>query len=1081
MKKYFYLLLLSLIALSCVDEEERGSNLKEGETVNVDLDLYLPVPSALSTRAITSKEEAKVETVKVLVFDNSGNYLADQSRDVDVADKTQTTDENGGSKLTVRVPLKITKSNVSIVVLANVVNEGTSGAPAYLTTIPAINNTDTKDTYLRKLDFSLGAGAKWNATNTDDYRRFPMWGEITKSITADLITIDLLRALARVNVMIAPEAGNFKLTSVQVQNSSEGGRIVSDYPSINSDGNVSGVLRPTLSRYGDNDNLVYKDAEIVDNTCVNQIYIPEAAASSVKGDAYDGVYLIIGGTINNVQKLYRVYITNTGKNDGELLPILRNHTYKVNVTKVGEGLNDITVTIEDWNEVSIRSPYEQNTLTVSDNLFYFNPDNANSAKLVVTTTWSEWTIVDENLKGFVIERGAGTDKNVVTITPTNLNGVSEGYFYVQSGQLKKKIVVKIDPAETSNCYIRSETGSYPLCVTVKGNGRDGMTADGVQLATIENLQLEPKKIGIIWETSAGLVTLVQPDASFATTLDVSASEFSGVINYHVDLSKSSIGGNALIGAFDANGTCIWSWHIWVVPEFADGVKNENWTGNSKPYAFIDRYIGALTNIPNVNELGNNDYSLGLLYQWGRKDPFIGANGPQNQSRRATVNYNPCGNKTYTWGVSSNKTLEETVKNPTTLLQTGLCNVEGKGTYFWGTQSGMEMYTSGQGSGAVNEGNKTIYDPCPVGYRVPPLLAYLFNNDYNYKTNYNGNNSYVPRGTSYNGQSYAYGFWVNFAKNSQPSFPWQGGYFPTNYDSNSYTWFPLAGVYDPALMSKGDNITYKFADVDNSNSLKVNSIVWTNTPIKYGKGDEAFRPGAMFLHGTEVNNSNNGRHIHRFIETSNDLYAQTQYAGSVRCVKIQASQDFSNLNEFPKEVVLDAFAGSSITKQIKVINETWEVVNPGAPWFYLDKYSGKADAGAGQNLTFIASEANPEVSQRGPATLTIRTSKGDITHDYDIKVYQTATVYEFSVSPFSSSGSPINWGSKEGTYDFTVKNEYPGSWSVFSYPDWIIPTKNGNKLTISYEANNNKRARTGIIILNNGAGKTVSVYVKQAKK
>lgn len=47
------------------------------------------------------------------------------------------------------------------------------------------------------------------------------------------------------------------------------------------------------------------------------------------------------------------------------------------------------------------------------------------------------------------------------------------------------------------------------------------------------------------------------------------------------------------------------------------------------------------------------------------------------------------------------------------------------------------------------------------------------------------------------------------------------------------------------------------------------------------------------------------------------------------MKIQESQDFSQLNEFPERIILDAAEGSKKSATIKVINETWEVINPGA--------------------------------------------------------------------------------------------------------------------------------------------------------
>ena len=1051
MKKYINLLFLWLLAFSSCVDEEMIPQVNDGEDVNVSLNLYLPNPSQVTTRAITSAEEAKVEVLKILVFDQRGNYMEERSiSSVQVADAEQAVDENGGALISKKISMKTTNENLSIVVLANVVNEGEAN-DGTLTTIPAINN-ETKNAYLARLAYEVNN--KWNASSTENYRRFPMWGEYSGAITAEPIVIDLLRALARINVSFSESASSkFTLTSVQVNNSLTNGLIVPT--SSLKDKNVT---KPTLPASPNvNSSLIYDGDAVSNNTCINEIYIPEAAIST-SSTSYDGVYLTIAGTIGGVDKLYRVYMTKSGKADGEALDILRNHTYKVNVSKVGNGENDITVEIEEMSDVYMRSPYEQNTLTVSSNLFYFNPNQQAPATLNITTTWGSWEIVDENLDSFTIE--PDKENNKVVITPSDFNKLASGHFYVQSGQLKKKILVKIDPEETANCYIRFESGSYPLNVSVKGNGRDGMTADGKTLISEEGLKLRPARIGIIWETSEGLVRLDNGNGMHdKTSISINSDNtFSGVVNYYIDIDKTpnKKGGNALIGAFNSANECIWSWHIWVVPDYATGVKTENWSGNSKSYTFIDRFIGALSNHP-------GDDALGLLYQWGRKDPFIGANGPKNQTRRTTYNYQPCGDgtRTYTWGVTGTTTLEQSIKYPTDLLKTGLCNVDENGTYLWGTPSGMEMYSGS----AVNEGNKTIYDPCPVGYRVPPLLAYLFNNDYNYKNNYNGNNTYIPEGTSFNDNASHYGFWINYTKNSRPSVT------NNSTSATNSTWFPLAGVYDPGSWETGENIDYSFSQVDNQNSLKVNSIVWTNTPIKYGKKDEAFRPGAMFLHGTERWDSGNGRHLHKFIETQYDLYAQTQFAGSVRCVKIQESQDFSKLNEFPESVTLDAANGSSKSVTIKVVNETWEVTNPGAPWFYLDKYSGNPDGGEGQTLRFTASEDNPGAQRE--ATLVIQTSKGNT---YPITVIQKEASYTFSASPNSLNFERYPNGSKT----VTVTNDKYG-WAVQSgYSNWLTVNRNGNRLTVSATNNDSFGAnpRNTTVTLKDDSGKTITINVSQ---
>ncbi len=152
---------------------------------------------------------------------------------------------------------------------------------------------------------------------------------------------------------------------------------------------------------------------------------------------------------------------------------------------------------------------------------------------------------------------------------------------------------------------------------------------------------------------------------------------------------------------------------------------ENWTLND--YDVLDRNLGALSNKP----VGNSSVaSMGLLYQWGRKDPFIGA-GYSNDNFKDT-GVLPVVHYYEGWGVQSgaaiamnDQAIPTTIQHPTRLVYgggnsspTGLSSIPGYGGYLWGTNNGLSTTVKDLGS-------KTIYDPCPVGYRVPPVDAFVF--------------------------------------------------------------------------------------------------------------------------------------------------------------------------------------------------------------------------------------------------------------------------------------------------------------------------------------------------------------------
>lgn len=109
---------------------------------------------------------------------------------------------------------------------------------------------------------------------------------------------------------------------------------------------------------------------------------------------------------------------------------------------------------------------------------------------------------------------------------------------------------------------------------------------------------------------------------------------------------------------------------------------------------MDRNLGATSTTP--GDVG----ALGLLYQWGRKDPFLGSASISSEEVEAQ--------STITWpsAVSSDTstgTVDYVTSHPTTFVRSG------SSPYDW-------HYSSRDNT--LWQSEKTIYDPCPSGWRVP---------------------------------------------------------------------------------------------------------------------------------------------------------------------------------------------------------------------------------------------------------------------------------------------------------------------------------------------------------------------------
>ena len=222
-------------------------------------------------------------------------------------------------------------------------------------------------------------------------------------------------------------------------------------------------------------------------------------------------------------------------------------------------------------------------------------------------------------------------------------------------------------ADPANCFIVSKSGLYKFR-TVKGNSSESV-------GTVASAD-------VLWESFG---TDVKPDY---TDLIKGICHKSGYIAF--ETASPLLEGNAVICAKDSDGNILWSWHIWMTDE------PQEQTYNNGAGILLDRNLGATSAKP--GDVG----ALGLLYQWGRKDPFLSAS--------AIDGYN-LAESTLTWPIkeestSSIGTIEYSIAHPTTFIV--------------GNSKNRDWYYTGDSSTDNSrwKSSKTIYDPCPGGWRVP---------------------------------------------------------------------------------------------------------------------------------------------------------------------------------------------------------------------------------------------------------------------------------------------------------------------------------------------------------------------------
>ena len=220
---------------------------------------------------------------------------------------------------------------------------------------------------------------------------------------------------------------------------------------------------------------------------------------------------------------------------------------------------------------------------------------------------------------------------------------------------------------SANCYIVSESGLYKF-KTVKGNST-------TSVGSVSNA-------GILWETFGTSTT-----PQFCDLIKAFCYKDGYIVFQTADTFKE---GNAAIAAKDDSGNILWSLHIWFTDQPAEQ-KSRNKT-------VMDRNLGATSATP--GDIG----TLGLFYQWGRKDPFLGF---------SSISSNTIAKSTIAWDVSygHNGTIAYATAHPTSFLGA----IKYNDWYKDSSSTEDPRWTT-------SSSRKSIYDPCPAGWRVPDVWS-----------------------------------------------------------------------------------------------------------------------------------------------------------------------------------------------------------------------------------------------------------------------------------------------------------------------------------------------------------------------
>lgn len=186
----------------------------------------------------------------------------------------------------------------------------------------------------------------------------------------------------------------------------------------------------------------------------------------------------------------------------------------------------------------------------------------------------------------------------------------------------------------------------------------------------------------------------------------------------------SVDGNAVV-TVKVNNEIKWSWHIWV-SQSANSISTITMPSGAK---LMDRNLGATSKT--ISEIG----AVGVQFQFGRKDPFTASASFGTPSE--VLLYDLAGNNPSIATVAGPKNLAFAMANPLTYVKSQWVD--------WCDQDIRTWWKN-------EEGTKTVYDPCPEGWRVPAIEDYAGLADEHFDKTVQGGHNFI-----YNSQSNYFAF------------------------------------------------------------------------------------------------------------------------------------------------------------------------------------------------------------------------------------------------------------------------------------------------------------------------------------
>ena len=536
--------------------------------------------------------------------------------------------------------------------------------------------------------------------------------------------------------------------------------------------------------------------------------------------------------------------------------------YTITATNPSAAAFDQTTT-DNYGITSYRQAPDGTQQAVAWKVVGYDANNDGTFTMAEKPAWLTSLSKTEGDGGTAADQGTATLKGAEDLLPKRNNELKEATA-LGSASAPYDLSTKggsVANRSTANCYVISAPGHYRIPLVYGNAIENGATNANAYIShaatgnsnvlynfqdhaghAIDDPWIEKSNGGansgvdgaeVVWADAADLVhspSIVHVGGEGFLDFEVTAADIQS--------------GNAVVAVTKGSGaskTVLWSWHLWFAPKDAlDKIKVTN--HQNKDYYFTKETLGwkptqwsgstydkartvkvkvvqtiknggvAQETVINITQNpGNVKKGATTLYQWGRKDAFPGVDA----SKLAA-------NSHFTANAGDNMSIENGIQHPDNFYTWGSSwySTPPTGYSYYNLWSADNTVTGGYNQGNDNPVVKTVYDPCPVGFKMPANNAFTgftttgLNSTSQSEMNVDGTDNWQTYQNNF-----GHNFWTNSSKTATINFPASG----LRYDNDgSLSSVGLFGYYWSAVPNSSNNACYLYFDSGNVYPLIYNS-------------------------------------------------------------------------------------------------------------------------------------------------------------------------------------------------------------------------------------------------------------------